>query len=116
MQDPEIDDSVVRPYWAGDDDGWAYGAIDSVMRAGGPDAVRVIEMLAAGAPDTDALRKLGAGFLEDLVRWHGLALAAELGAALERQPRLRVAVSVVRVGVEQLESDSSFVRFYGLEG
>ena len=114
MQLPNVDESVLRHYWDGDNDGQAHAAIDRAMRDGGPDAVRVIEMLAAGAPDTDALLNLGAGFFEDLVRWHGLALAGELDAALEREPRLRVAVTAVRVGVERLESDASFVRFFGL--
>ena len=84
------------------------------MRTGGVAAVNLIESLARHAPNDAALFKLGAGPLEDLVNWHGRHLAAELDAALDREPRLRLAVPMVRVGREQLESDVSFVKFFML--
>jgi hypothetical protein len=102
----------VQRYWADDED--ARNEVENAIRRGGPDAVALIEQLAASAPDAASLGSLGAGPLEDLVRWEGLALAAQLDAALEREPKLRQAVRYLRVGVEQLEEDVSFVRFFGL--
>jgi hypothetical protein len=104
--------TLVQRYWGDDED--AYGEVDHAMRAGGRDAVRLLEELAAGAPDDESLGLLGAGPFEDLVRWEGVRLAAELDAAMKRQPRLRMAVRNVRVGSEQLEADTNFEQFFGI--
>src|SRR5881409_316979 len=101
-----------RAYWSGDDS--ADVATRDSIRTGGVAAVNLIESLARHAPNDAALGNLGAGPLEDLVNWHGRHLAAELDAALDSEPRLRLAVPMVRVGPEQLESDVSFVKFFML--
>lgn len=101
-----------KAYWSGDDSA-DFATRDSI-RTGGVAAVNLIESLARHAPNDAALGNLGAGPLEDLVNWHGRHLAAELDAALDREPRLRLAVPMVRVGPEQLESDVSFVKFFML--
>jgi hypothetical protein len=101
---------LVVAYWHGSDD--AQAQVWRAMRTGGSEAVVLLERLAAAAPDDSALCGLGAGPFEDLVMWHGLPLMDDLDAALEREPRLRTAVRCVRVGVEELESDVSFRKFY----
>jgi hypothetical protein len=108
------DSDIAAAYWGGSDA--AHDRVANVIRTGGRPAVLLLEQLATTAPDEMALGTLGAGPFEDLVRWEGLALADELDAALERQPRLRTAVRFVHVGVESLESDISFRKFYGVTG
>jgi hypothetical protein len=105
---------LVAAYWQESDD--ARAQVWRAMKTGTSDAVILLERLAAAAPDDSALGALGAGPFEDLVNWHGLPLMDELDAALEREPRLRTAVRYVRVGVEQLESDVSFRKFYSGHG
>lgn len=111
-------DGLARRFWdarAGDEgNGIAYAEVDHVMRRGGGEAVKLLVELASAAPDEESLGSLGAGWFEDLVRWHGVPLAAELDAAMDREPKLRKAVTYVRLGVEQLESDVSFVHLFGV--
>ncbi|MFI5282227.1 MAG: hypothetical protein ACHQ0J_03765 [Candidatus Dormibacterales bacterium] len=106
------DTDLADAYWGRSEA--AHNRVENAIRAGGRAAVLLLEQLAAAAPDEAALCSLGAGPLEDLVRWEGVALADELDSALERQPKLRVALRCVRVGVETLDSDISFRKFYGV--
>lgn len=85
---------------------WADRAVNAAMRGGGVDAVRTLAALAESAPSDRALCWLGAGPLEDLIRWHGIVLMDELDEALDREPRLREALSCVRLGHEHLSADT----------
>ena len=110
----EDSDQLAAHYWANDDDGAAWARVDDTVRDGGGEAVALVELLAATAPDEESLGRLGAGPLEDLVRWHGVALARQLDAASGRQPRLRAALGFVRVGTEHLNAGESLADFFGL--
>ena len=82
------------------------------IRAGGPEAVDAVVALAAAAPTDEALSFLGAGPLEELVNWHGVSLMDELDRALDAEPRLCVALSYVRVGVETLTPETRLSDFF----
>ncbi len=72
-------------------------AEDLVARAD-PRVLSLVEVLAATAPDRQALFFLGAGVLEDLVRSHGDTLVGAIVALAERSPRVRIALSGVWLG------------------
>lgn len=94
-----------------DDEALAW-EVSRRARQGEPDAVNLLVAAAGAAPDEGALCFLGAGPLEELVNLHGVRLAKELDDALDREPRLRKAMSCVRVGVEDLDSTTRLTEFF----
>ncbi|QXC61068.1 hypothetical protein KSP35_22605 [Aquihabitans sp. G128] len=55
----------------------------------------MVEQLASSAPDEEALSRLGAGALEDLLEQHGPQLVTALEDAVRQSPELRTALTSV---------------------
>jgi hypothetical protein len=82
----------------GDSDDHQFSAsmcADDLAEHGDPRILPLVEVLAATAPDRQALFFLGAGVLENLVRAQGDAVVDDLVALAARSPRVRIALSGV---------------------
>jgi len=107
--------TIAHDYWLPDDrdERWvAFGAVDRMMRAGGAAAVAMVVALGSD-PNADVVR-IGAGALEDLLNWHGVAVAEQLDEAMVREPWLRDALAITRVhGVQlDLRPDQTLVEWF----
>jgi hypothetical protein len=108
-------DAVVRAYWSAiaaiaEGREWsveedeAYDLVDMAAMNDPEVAWRYLDALVASAADANALGVLGAGPIEDILRYHGRTYAVALEERALRDPRWREALTGAW-GWEELDPD-----------
>jgi hypothetical protein len=78
-----------------DEDFWAWERVGEIVRGADPERAWELAVALVRASTDERLGYIGAGPIEDLVYWHGLALIDWIEGEAKRDPRFREALASI---------------------